>query len=78
MTAAVVTALQAAVKEVYRKEAKASGIGGGTVAAVFRRRGFEAACWSKIDDTAHQPDEYSVIDNMVGDAKVYAHVFLQE
>jgi succinyl-diaminopimelate desuccinylase len=77
-TAAVVTALQAAIKEVYRKEAKASGIGGGTVAALFRRRGFEAACWSKIDETAHMPNEYSVIDNMVGDAKVYAHVFLQE
>ena len=77
-TAAVVTALQAAVKEVFRKEAKASGIGGGTVAALFRRRGFEAACWSKIDETAHMPNEYCVIDNMVGDAKVYAHVFLQE
>ena len=77
-TAAVVTALQAAIKEVYRKEAKASGIGGGTVAALFRRRGFEAACWSKIDETAHQPNEYCVIDNMVGDAKVYAHIFLQE
>ena len=77
-TAAVVTALQAAVKEVFHKEAKASGIGGGTVAALFRRRGFEAACWSKIDETAHMPNEYCVIDNMVGDAKVYAHVFLQE
>lgn len=77
-TAAVVTALSAAVKEVYHKEAKASGIGGGTVAALFRRRGFEAACWSKIDETAHMPNEYCVIDNMVGDAKVYAHVFLQE
>ncbi len=77
-TAAVVTALQTAVKDVYHKEAKASGIGGGTVAALFRRRGFEAACWSKIDETAHMPNEYCVIDNMVGDAKVYAHVFLQE
>jgi succinyl-diaminopimelate desuccinylase len=77
-TAAVVKALQAAVKEVYLKDANASGIGGGTVAALFRRRGFEAACWSKIDETAHMPNEYSVIDNMVGDAKVYAHIFLQE
>ena len=77
-TAAVVTALRAAIKEVYRKDANASGIGGGTVAALFRRRGFEAACWSKIDETAHQPNEYCVIDNMVGDAKVYAHIFLQE
>jgi succinyl-diaminopimelate desuccinylase len=76
--AAVVKALQAAVREVYRVEAAAMGIGGGTVAALFRRAGFEAACWSKIDETAHQPNEYCHIDNMIGDAKVFAHIFLQE
>jgi succinyl-diaminopimelate desuccinylase len=53
------------------------GIGGGTVAAVFRRAGFPAACWSKLDETAHQPNEYCIIDNMVGDAMVYGHIFLQ-
>jgi succinyl-diaminopimelate desuccinylase len=74
----VVKALQAAVREVYRVEAAAMGIGGGTVAALFRRAGFEAACWSKIDETAHQPNEYCHIDNMIGDAKVFAHIFLQE
>jgi succinyl-diaminopimelate desuccinylase len=76
--APVVLALKKAVKSVYRKDAKAMGIGGGTVAAVFRRGGFSAACWSKLDETAHQPNEYCIIDNMVGDAKVYGHIFLQE
>lgn len=76
--APVVLALKKAVKAVYRKEARAKGIGGGTVAAVFRRAGFHAACWSKHDETAHQPNEYCVIDNMLGDAKVFAHIFLQE
>ncbi len=76
--APVVLALRKAVQAVYRREARPMGIGGGTVAALFRRAGFEAACWSKLDDTAHQPNEYCVIDNMVGDAKVFAHVFLQE
>jgi succinyl-diaminopimelate desuccinylase len=76
--APVVLALRKAVKAVYKKEAKAMGIGGGTVAAVFRRAGFPAACWSKLDETAHQPNEYCIIDNMVGDAKVYGHIFLQE
>lgn len=75
--AAVVSALRGAIKEVYAAEAQARGIGGGTVAAVFRRAGYEAACWSKVDETAHQPNEYCHIDNMVGDAKVFAHVFLQ-
>ena len=54
------------------------GIGGGTVAALFRRAGFNAACWSRLDDTAHQPNEYSVIDNIVGDARVFAHLFMQD
>jgi succinyl-diaminopimelate desuccinylase len=76
--ASVVKALEKAVKQVYGKDGKAMGIGGGTVAALFRRAGFEAACWSRIDETAHQPNEYCIIDNMVGDAKVFAHVFLQE
>ena len=76
--ASVVTAIRRAVKDVYGARAKARGIGGGTVAAVFRRAGYEAAVWSKIDETAHQPNEYCHIDNLVGDAKVFAHVFLQE
>jgi succinyl-diaminopimelate desuccinylase len=63
---------------VYGKAGKAMGIGGGTVAALFRRAGFDAACWSRLDETAHQPNEYCIIDNMVGDAKVFAHIFLQE
>lgn len=76
--APVVQALKKAVREVYQKEARAMGIGGGTVAALFRRAGFPAACWSKLDETAHMPNEYCLIDNLVGDAKVFAHIFLQE
>jgi succinyl-diaminopimelate desuccinylase len=76
--APVVKALKKAIKEVYKKEGKPTGIGGGTVAAVFRTAGFNAACWSRTDETAHQPNEYCVIDNMVGDAKVFGHIFLQE
>ncbi len=76
--APVVHALKDAVKATYEKEAKPTGIGGGTVAAIFRRAGFSAACWSKNDETAHQPNEYCLIDNMIGDAKVFAHIFLQE
>ncbi|MFA9453146.1 MAG: M20 family metallo-hydrolase [Candidatus Aminicenantaceae bacterium] len=73
----VVKALQLAIKDTYGVEGKPVGIGGGTVAAYFRRAGFEAACWSRNEETAHQPNEYCVIDNMVDDAKVFAHIFLQ-
>lgn len=76
--APVVSALRKAIKDVYNKEAKPIGIGGGTVAALFRRANFDAACWSRVEETAHQPNEYCVIDNMMGDAKVFAHIFLQE
>jgi succinyl-diaminopimelate desuccinylase len=76
--APVVQALQKAIMAIYHKEGKPTGIGGGTVAALFRRSGFNAACWSTVEETAHQPNEYCVIDNMVGDAKVFAHIFLQD
>jgi succinyl-diaminopimelate desuccinylase len=76
--APIVTSLKRAVKDVYGKQAEAVGIGGGTVAALFRRDGFQAAVWSKMDETAHQPNEYCIIDNMVGNARVFSHIFLQE
>jgi succinyl-diaminopimelate desuccinylase len=76
--APVVTALEKAVKDVYKIDAKPMGIGGGTVAAIFRRAGYHAAVWSTLDDLAHQPNEYCIISNMVNDAKVFAHVCLQK
>ena len=75
--AQVVLALKKAVKDIYGKEARPTGIGGGTIAGLLRCADYEAACWSRTDETAHQPNEYCVIDNMVGDAKVFAHIFLQ-
>ncbi len=75
--AEVVKKLQAAIRDVYGVEAKPMGIGGGTVAAVFRRYGLNAAVWSTLDDVCHQPNEYCVISSMVNDAKVFAHVCLQ-
>jgi succinyl-diaminopimelate desuccinylase len=75
--APVVQALKKGVKAVYQKEAKPIGIGGGTLAGPLRWSRYDAACWSKTDETAHQPNEYCVIDNMMGDTKVFAHIFLQ-
>ena len=75
--AAIVRALKAAIKDVYQIRGKSVGIGAGTVAAVFRKYGYEAAVWSKLRYKAHQPDESCLIDNMVGNAKVFAHLMLQ-
>jgi succinyl-diaminopimelate desuccinylase len=49
-----------------------TGIGGQTVGNLFRREGIPTAVWSTIDDVPHEPNEYSRIANLVGDAKVFA------
>ncbi len=72
--APVVGLLARAIREVYKVQAGPVGIGGGTVAAVFRRAGFDAAVWSTLDDMAHQPNEYCRISNVLKDAQVFAHV----
>jgi len=57
---------------------KAGGIGGGTFAAFFRKLGIPAVVWCTCDETAHQPNEYAKIENMVEDAKVFATILLLE
>jgi len=73
----VVVALARAIKEVTGREAKPMGIGGGTVAAFFRKYGFPAAVWSTSADTAHQPNESCLISDILSDAKVFASVYLR-
>ncbi|MFC1627510.1 M20 family metallo-hydrolase [Gemmatimonadota bacterium] len=75
--ALIVSALGRAVKHTYGVDARPMGIGGGTVASFFRKAGIPAAVWSRMDDQAHMPDEYCVIDYMVGDATVMAYLFLE-
>jgi len=76
--APVIKLLKKAIKNIYNVTAKPKGIGGGTVAAFFRRKGFSAVVWAKFAETAHMPNEYCLIDNMVNDAKVYAYLFGME
>ncbi len=70
--AKIVKMLEEAVRTVRKVEPKVGGIGGGTCAAYFRETGLPAVVWSTIDETAHQPNEYTKIENLVNDAKVYA------
>jgi len=71
-----VKSLARAIRMVIGKEAKPMGIGGGTVAAFFRQAGLPAAVWSTISDTAHQPNEYCLISNILTDAKIFACLYL--
>lgn len=67
----VVTRLREAIEISRGVKPRTIGIGGGTAAAFFRRRGIPAAVWSTIDELAHQPNEYAKIENIVADAIVF-------
>jgi succinyl-diaminopimelate desuccinylase len=75
--APVIGLLQKGIREIYGIDPRPQGIGGGTVAALFRRKGYPVVVWSKLDDMAHQPDEYCRIENLTGDAKVLALAVLE-
>lgn len=76
--APVVYCLQEAIQAVYGVVAEPRGIGAGTVAAYLRREGYPVAVWCRTENAAHQPNEYCIIDNMIGNAKVFLHLFLQK
>ncbi|MFZ2397415.1 MAG: M20 family metallo-hydrolase [Smithella sp.] len=75
--APIVQMLTKAIQEVYNVKAYAGGVGAGTVASYIRKKNCPVAVWSKTNQTAHQPDENCPIDNMLGNAKVFAHLFLR-
>ena len=65
--------LMKSVKNVLGIEPSAGGIGGGTFAVFFRKKGIPAVVWSQeCDGVAHQPDEYTEIAYIVNNAKVFA------
>jgi succinyl-diaminopimelate desuccinylase len=78
VNAPVVMALKRAIKKVKGIDASTKGIGGGTVAAFFRKSGLNAAVWSTCLDVAHQPNEYCRIPDIIDDIKVFASIFLDE
>lgn len=74
--APVVRELKKAISEVHGIEPRCIGIGGGTVAAGLRNMGFDAVVWSTMEETAHQPNEHAVIENIARDAKTIAFMAL--
>ena len=75
--APVVTELLAAVKKVFPKVApKVGGVGGGTCGAYFRRAGIPAVVWGQESDCAHMPNEYTKIEHLLNEAKVFALMML--
>ncbi len=76
--APVATAIARAIRDLRKRKPKPMGIGGGTVGKYFRDAGFYCAVWSTQDEVAHTADEYSRISATLADAKVFAHVALQD
>lgn len=68
--------LSKAVKDVYGVTLEPKGIGGNTVAAVFRKIGIPCAIWARLVSNAHMPNECSRISWALGDAKVISSVAL--
>ncbi|MDR2444336.1 MAG: M20 family metallo-hydrolase [Spirochaetaceae bacterium] len=68
----IVTMLSAACKRTLGVETRLTGVGGGTVGAFLRNEGIASVVWSRIQSTAHQPNEYCLVENMLSDAKVMA------
>ena len=69
--APLIQLLSGAISEVYGVSPRPMGIGGGTVGASLRAIGIDCAVWAKINDTAHQPGEYALLENILGDARVF-------
>jgi succinyl-diaminopimelate desuccinylase len=76
--APLVQSLAAAIGEVYGIPAHPVGIGGGTVAASLRRIGIDCAVWARLCDSAHQANEFALVENILGDAKVMAVLMLNK
>jgi succinyl-diaminopimelate desuccinylase len=73
----LVTMLSTACKQVLGIETRPIGIGGGTVGAFLRNEGIDSVVWSRMANSAHQPNEYCVIENLLSNAKVMAHLAAQ-
>ncbi len=74
--APVVAALARSIRKVTGKAARPMGIGGGTVAAFFRRAGLPAAVWITETGVPHQPNEFSLISSLLLDAKIFATLYM--
>lgn len=75
MDSEVIQRLSEAIALTREVTPKLTGMGGGTCAAPFRREGIDAVVWATVASVAHDANEYCIIDNLVGDAKVYALLF---
>jgi succinyl-diaminopimelate desuccinylase len=76
--APLVASLKRAIASVYGVEGVTVGIGGGTVGAFLRKEGIPTVVWGRLEEAAHQPNEYCLMSNLMGDALVMALMMLSD
>ena len=72
----IVTKAMRSIKKIYNNNPRTVGVGGGTVAAFLRRKGYDAVVWATLNHNAHQPNESASLKSTIGDAKVIADMLL--
>ena len=73
-----VASVKRAIKAVYGVDGRTVGVGGGTVGAFLRKQGIPTVVWSRLAEAAHQPNEFCLLSNLMGDALVMAALMLGE
>jgi len=74
----IVKKLTRSIKKVLKQNSSVIGVGFATLAAFLREKGFNVGVWRKVDNSAHKPNEYCVIDNAIIDCQVFTLALLEE
>jgi len=48
------------------------------VGAFLRKEGIPTVVWGRLEEAAHQPNEYCLVSNLMGDALVMALMMLSD
>lgn len=70
----LVLELKDAIRNALNKEPQLCGMGGGTVAAFLREKGYDTVVWGIGEKTAHQPNEHIKIKDLIKMAEVYLEI----
>ncbi|MDK2987005.1 M20 family metallo-hydrolase [Methanothermococcus thermolithotrophicus] len=70
----LVLELKDAIRNALNKEPQLCGMGGGTVAAFLREKGYDTVVWGIGEETAHQPNEHIKIKDLIKMAEVYLEI----
>ncbi|MFQ3619345.1 MAG: M20 family metallo-hydrolase [Spirochaetales bacterium] len=77
-SSSLVRELKRILAQVRGIEAREVGIGGNTVGVFLRQKGYDTVVWSTLEERAHMPDEYCLIDNLIQVGVVMAHLMVDE